>query len=269
MVEAEDGRLAIVSACTDITEVMAVQQQLAERNKLLISQNEELAFLNEDMPGGYHRCLDAPGCDFLYMSDRFLDMFGYTREEIKELFDDKYMLMVHPDDRDSVAKGVTALREGTAGSDPLEYRMRAKDGWRWVIDQSRFLEYDDTSFLQGVVVDVTETVELRDMMSMLIEHTSSDIVLLSWSDKEDVRVNVVACGASKKYGSRPSSTRISFAASCTFRAETGAGAWSTRSSTRSIEARAWRLWIDRAFPGTRTSGCTSRHAAWASSPLNV
>ncbi|MFR3091374.1 MAG: PAS domain-containing protein [Eggerthella lenta] len=155
------------------------------------------------MPGGYHRCLDAPGCDFLYMSDRFLDMFGYTREEIKELFDDKYMLMVHPDDRDSVAKGVTALREGTAGSDPLEYRMRAKDGWRWVIDQSRFLEYDDTSFLQGVVVDVTETVELRDMMSMLIEHTSSDIVLLSWSDKEDVRVNVVACGASKKYGLSP------------------------------------------------------------------
>ena len=137
------------------------------------------------------------------MSDRFLDMFGYTREEIKELFDDKYMLMVHPDDRDSVAKGVTALREGTAGSDPLEYRMRAKDGWRWVIDQSRFLEYDDTSFLQGVVVDVTETVELRDMMSMLIEHTSSDIVLLSWSDKEDVRVNVVACGASKKYGLSP------------------------------------------------------------------
>lgn len=93
--------------------------------------------------------------------------------------------------------------------------MRAKDGWRWVIDQSRFLEYDDTSFLQGVVVDVTETVELRDMMSMLIEHTSSDIVLLSWSDKEDVRVNVVACGASKKYGLSPSSTRISFAASCT------------------------------------------------------
>ncbi|MFR1639030.1 MAG: hypothetical protein ACLSVD_07545 [Eggerthellaceae bacterium] len=72
-----------------------------------------------------------------------------------------------------------------------------------MIDQSRFLEYDDTSFLQGVVVDVTETVELRDMMSMLIEHTSSDIVLLSWSDKEDVRVNVVACGASKKYGLSP------------------------------------------------------------------
>ena len=27
-----------------------------------------------------------------------------TREEIKELFDDKYMLMVRTDDRDSVAK---------------------------------------------------------------------------------------------------------------------------------------------------------------------
>ena len=28
-------------------------------------------------------------------------------------------------------------------------------------------------------------------------------MLLSWSDKEDVRVNVVACGASKKYGLSP------------------------------------------------------------------
>ena len=79
---------------------------------MLISQNEELAFLNEDMPGGYHRCLDAPGCDFL-QSDRFSGQCSAsTREEIKELFDDKYMLMVHPDDRDSVAKGVT--RSGRA-----------------------------------------------------------------------------------------------------------------------------------------------------------
>ena len=143
----------------------------------------------------------------------------------------------------------------------MEYRMRAKDGWRWVIDQSRFLEYDDTSFLQGVVVDVTETVELRDMMSMLIEHTSSDIVLLSWSDKEDVRVNVVACGASKKYGLSPEQYEDIIRGQLYLPSGDGGGAWSTRLSTRSIEARAWRLWIDRAFPGARTSGCTLRLAA--------
>ena len=53
-----------------------------------------------------------------------------------------------------------------------------------MVDQSRFLEYEGTSFLQGVVVDVTETVELRNMMRILMEHTPNDIVLLSWSDRE-------------------------------------------------------------------------------------
>lgn len=42
IVEAEDGRLAIVSACTDISETMLVQQQLAERNAVLLRQNQEL-----------------------------------------------------------------------------------------------------------------------------------------------------------------------------------------------------------------------------------
>lgn len=200
VVEAEDGRLAIVSACTDITEVMAVQQQLAERNRLLISKNNELTFLNEDMPGGYHRCLDAPRCDFLYVSDRFLEMFGYARKEIRELFDDKYMNMIHPDDQERVLQGVALLKEGDARPFPLEYRMRAKDGYRWVVDQSRFLEYEGTSFLQGVVVDVTETVELRNTMRMLIEHVPNDIVLFTWSDREHVRVHVIAYGAAKKYG---------------------------------------------------------------------
>lgn len=200
VVEAEDGRLAIVSACTDITEVMAVQQQLTERNKLLLSQNRELTFLNHDMPGGYHRCLDAPDFDFLHMSDRFLDQFGYTRAEIKELYDDKFMRMVHPDDRDLVRQGVAAMRAGEASSAPLEYRMKSKHGYLWVVDQSRFLEYEGVSFLQGVIVDVTETVELRNMMSLLIEHLPNDIVMLSWTDRDHIRVEVVAYGFSSKYG---------------------------------------------------------------------
>ncbi len=36
VIQAEDGRLAIVSACTDISETMSAQRQLAERNALLL-----------------------------------------------------------------------------------------------------------------------------------------------------------------------------------------------------------------------------------------
>ena len=83
VVRAEDGRLAIVSACTDISETMFVQQQLSERNAALLRQNQELHFMYNDMPGGYHRCAKSPGFPFIYISNRFLGIFGYTRQEIK------------------------------------------------------------------------------------------------------------------------------------------------------------------------------------------
>lgn len=201
VVEAEDGRLAIVSACTDISEVMAVQQQLAERNELLLSQNRELMFLNKDMPDGYHRCADTPGFDFLFVSDRFTDTLGYTRKEIKDLFDNKFANMVHPDDRERVAEGVAALREGRLGDAmTLEYRVKTKDGYVTVVDQSRYLEYDGVPFLQGVIVDVTETVELRDTMRMLMEYTCNDIVTLTWSDRSKVDVRTIARGVTRRFG---------------------------------------------------------------------
>lgn len=163
VVEAEDGRLAIVSACADVSEVMAAQHRLAERNELLLNRNRELTLLNEDMPDGYHRCLDTPDYDFLYMSDRFAGMFGYTREQIKELFDDKFMNMIHPEDRTLVAEGVAAMREGRSDElSTLEYRMKSIDGYRRVVDQSRYLEYEGRLFLQGVVIDITDAAGLRD-----------------------------------------------------------------------------------------------------------
>lgn len=178
---AEDGRLAIVSACTDISETMFVQQQLSERNAALLRQNQELHFLNNDMPGGYHRCARTPGYDFLYVSNRFLEIFGYTREELREKFDDKYMNMVHPDDRERVSQGVEYLRENDEAYN-LEYRMLSKNGYIWVIDQSRYMEYAGTTFLQGIVLEVTRTVELRNKMKLLMKHMPESIALITLRD---------------------------------------------------------------------------------------
>ncbi len=168
VIRAEDGRLAIVSACTDISETMAAQRQLAERNALLVRQNQELNFLYNDMPGGYHRCANTKEYDFIYISNRFLEIFGYTREEIKELFDDKFLYMIHPDDRPLVNAGVSSLKEDR-GNRNLEYRMLSKQGYIWVVDQSRYMEYRGKPFLQGVVMDISETVMLREKMKQLEE----------------------------------------------------------------------------------------------------
>lgn len=178
VIQAEDGRLAIVSACTDISETMMVQEKLAERNALLLRKNQELTFLNRDMPGGYHRCSGTPGFEFTYISDRFLSIFGYTREEIKHLFDNKFLNMVHPDDRCLVARETAGLREEMV-SPNLEYRMLAKHGCIWVVDQSRYMDYANKRFYQGVIIDVTETVALRNKLQMLLRNMPEDIILVT------------------------------------------------------------------------------------------
>ena len=181
VIEAEDGRLAIVSACTDISETMEAQRLLMESNSDLKRKNEELNFLNNDMPGGYHCCAKNEDLDFIYISNRFLQISGYTRQQVSKQFDDKFMNMVHPDDRERVMEGVRALSRSEAPYN-MEYRMKTSCGYIWVIDQTRQARYDGNDFFQGVVLDVTELVTLRERLRLLMAHVPEDYVLVSCQD---------------------------------------------------------------------------------------
>lgn len=198
VIQAEDGRLAIVSACTDISETMRAQEKLAERNALLLRQNQELTFLNRDMPGGYHRCSDTPEFDFTYISDRFLEIFGYTKKEIRQLFDNKFLNMVHPDDRCLVTKATIDIQEKNASLN-LEYRMLSKHGYIWVIDQSRYMYYENKCFFQGVVINITETVALRNKLQMLLRNMPENIILVT-SQNGEYRCEAVINGLSREMG---------------------------------------------------------------------
>lgn len=50
--------------------------------------------------GGYHRCSLEDGYPFLYVSLKFQEIFGWSKEEIETRFDNKLMNMVHPEDRE-------------------------------------------------------------------------------------------------------------------------------------------------------------------------
>lgn len=199
VMETEDRRLAILSFCVDITEIMERQHKLSDQVTALSEQNRELLYLNNQLPGGYHRCADTADYDFLYISNRFQEMFGYSREEIKELFDDKFMNMVHPDDRKKMAKAVNGL-DGTERLLNIEYRMKAKKGYIWVIDQTNRMDYNGEIFYQGSVVDVTETVALRNNMKLLMKSTGEDILILTTKGGEIKQFNVLTYGYMKKQG---------------------------------------------------------------------
>lgn len=205
-VQVEEGRLAIIGVCTDITEIMEAQEKMAERNAMLLSENEELQFLNKDIPGGYHRCGNSPELEFLYVSETFLRMFGYSRQELQDLFDDKFINMVHPDDRDQLSKYVAAGRYRD-NSFHMEYRMQAKNGYIWVIDQSRLIRNGGDSFFQGIVIDVTETVELRNSMEILMKYAAFDILLMTARDGKR-HYKVLANGISRDSGCTVEETEL-------------------------------------------------------------
>lgn len=91
-------------------------------------------------------------------------MLGYTRREIKELFDDKFSNMIHPEDRKKLFDGE---ENHSANRDPdkkYEYRIKAKNGYIWVIDQTSYMADMEPPCFQGVIMDVTERHMLREQL---------------------------------------------------------------------------------------------------------
>ena len=134
VIRTDDGRLAIVSICNDMTDFVRRQKELEQQNFL-----SESMFKN--LPGGYHRCSCEKGFPFLYVSDRFLNILGWTEENIRTRFDNKYMNLVHPDDRQLILKYCnTVIQEkGTDNYADQIYRLLGKDGYHWVSDTTIFI----------------------------------------------------------------------------------------------------------------------------------
>lgn len=198
VIRTEDGRLAILSVCFDVTEIMNRQETLRDQVEQLSKLNQELYYFHNQLPGGYHRCANEPGYPFLYISNRFLDMFGYTRQEIKELFDDKFSNMVHPDDRQKMNEGVDKIT-GSSMTHNFEYRMQGKNGYIWVIDQSAVMQYGDENFVHGVIMDVTDMVILKNRFQVLMKSTKEDIVVINYANNT-IDFEIITCGFIKGYG---------------------------------------------------------------------
>ncbi len=165
VVRAEDGRLAIISMCSNLSDFLGRYAQMKRHY-------EWSTHTLENMPGGYHRCSPEEGYPFLYVSDQFLDILGWTRAELAERFDNKFLNLVHPDDRDATNEFVDELEAEMAGpaATPDEngttrdrydrlYRLQARNGYRWVIDASIAIKQGEEDFIQGFICDVTDFVE--------------------------------------------------------------------------------------------------------------
>ncbi|MEG2377503.1 MAG: PAS domain-containing protein, partial [Clostridia bacterium] len=84
-------------------------------------------------PGGVIQCSSDETCEFIYMSDGFIDMLGYSRTEIRHQFKNSFWNTVHPDDVASIREQIYSnLTPG--GTLELQYRSITNSGnTMWIL----------------------------------------------------------------------------------------------------------------------------------------
>lgn len=147
-------------------------KEIQYENALRLKQaNSDLEVLTNNVPGGIFKCVYNEELTILYMSDGFLSMFGYTREEIKDYFHDSFWEMIAPADREPTLKEVR--RQMKLGKTKrIEYRVLHKDHhYVWVLDKGQLIE--DTSggcpSFYCIMIDVTQEKKIEEELRLSLE----------------------------------------------------------------------------------------------------
>lgn len=175
--------------------------QIAE--KVQAPQNDVLISLI----GGVHCCLNDKYFTLVKMNDGILEILGYTEEEVRDRFQNRYLNLIYPVDRREVA---IQLREQLKyGSHiELEYRVIAKDGRiLWVLDKSNLaMDSEGREMFWSAIIDITQSKQAQEELRRTLEShriimDQSNDIIFEWDIEKDV-VNY-SSNWQKKFGYEP------------------------------------------------------------------
>lgn len=160
------------------------------RQKLDI-RTQQLDVLNRNIPGGAHQCKNDARFTLISMSDSFLSMVGYTREEIETLFHNHFIEMVYPADRTTLLD--TTREQLKKGRDiELEYRLTRKTGPPiWILDKGRLLDggSGEENFF-CLLIEITDRKQAQEALRLsldrhqIIVNQTTDIIF-EWDIPND------------------------------------------------------------------------------------
>lgn len=110
------------------------------------------------MPNGYYRCTDDEDLTFSYISKRFCEMVGYTEEDIALQFKNKIAAMIHPDDLPLMRQFIQTVKESNSYQQTV-YRLLTRNGYRWVLNASKYICFDSQYYFQSNIADVTKFIQ--------------------------------------------------------------------------------------------------------------
>lgn len=173
----------------------------------LRARNRRLEAFMENIPGGvHHRAYDEP-LTICGMSQSFLTLAGYSRDEIQERFHGSYAQMIYPADLERVR--ATIKKQLTHGDlMELEYRLLRGDGeLLWILDQARRVTAPDgTQTFFCILLDITRQKCAREDLRLSLErhriimNQTTDIIF-EWDILQDTLI--FSQNWRKKFGYEP------------------------------------------------------------------
>ncbi len=122
-------------------------------------------------------------------SETWVKMLGYDDGEL-DGDPDRWLTMVHPDDRERVAEADRAHLVGDTSSFEAEFRMRHKDGhWIWILDRGKVIERDAEGRLVRAIGSLTDITRRKEAEARLMVSAA-----MLADEKERLKVTLQSIG---------------------------------------------------------------------------
>lgn len=182
-----DGNIYVENIMVFLGEV---QRNVEHSN--LEEANRNIKTIYNTVPGGIFKCVCNDDLTLLEISDGFLAMVGYTREEIKTLHFNSLLRLINLEDYNKNKKIIEKqLSEGD--SKVIEYRLIHKDGHEiWVLDKGQLTtNKEGKSFFHCIVIDITNEKLMNEKLRMSVERSNiimnqTNDVVFEWDMPKDL-----------------------------------------------------------------------------------
>jgi PAS domain S-box-containing protein len=146
----DDGRIsALRGTVQDITERKRMEDSLRDselRYRSLFEQSKDAIAIMEGYPPS-----------FTFVNPAFVDLFGYTEDEVRAMQGAEIWCLVHPEDVDMVRAKLKDRLEGRTRSVRYEFRIQRKDGEIRTVEASgTMIEIAGQMINQSFYRDITE-----------------------------------------------------------------------------------------------------------------
>ena len=163
-----DDKLFINAVLFDIDEWVKQFSQLK-------AKQQELEAVVSSTPGGIFKYAADGDDEFVFISDTMYSMLGYTPEEFREKFHNRFSEMVWHEDRAATLAKIDEDIAKTGSNDSCIYSIETKSGQlKWVFDAGYL--YTDENGKRWFVVVIVDIDERKKVEDQVVERAEKDLL---------------------------------------------------------------------------------------------